>query len=211
MPLLGVTAAGWFVSFKYRSWGKWARDIVVSVLLWIAPYVWTEIKKYLPDSYPRMHLIPTTFNLNPAQYSALYHDVITSITSIKTNKNPSPTSWWSLYPNCTQFLESPVRMIQAATFFFLFLTGFADGIGWERGRISPQYLETFSWCLRWFFLALSCVSYSIWEMDILSQVKTLMTTVFSLQRHEIIYVDPLTTLNKSFNYEKLLINVSVSF
>lgn len=67
----------------------------------------------------------------------------------------------------------------ALFFIFLFFpTGFADGIGWELGRMSPQYLETFSWCLRWFFLVLSCVSYSIWEMDTLSQVKTLMTTVW---------------------------------
>lgn len=72
--------------------------------------------------------------------------------------------------------------------FSYFLTGFADGIGWEQGRTSPQYLETFSWCLRWFFLALSCVSYSIWGMDTLNQVKTLMTIVFSLQRHVHVHI-----------------------
>lgn len=70
--------------------------------------------------------------------------------------------------------------------FIFSLTGFADGIGWEQGRMSPQYLETFSWCLRWFFLALSCVSYSIWGMDTLSQVKTL-----------------LTVLNEGCNFEKI--------
>lgn len=78
--------------------------------------------------------------------------------------------------------------------FIFSLTGFADGIGWEQGRMSPQYLETFSWCLRWFFLALSCVSYSIWGMDTLSQVKTL-----------------LTVLNEGCNFENIALNLSVSF
>lgn len=73
-------------------------------------------------------------------------------------------------------------------YYLFFLSGFADGIGWELGRMSLQYLETFSWCLRWFFPALSCLSYSIWEMDTLNQVKSLTRTGSSLQRYEIINV-----------------------
>lgn len=79
----------------------------------------------------------------------------------------------------------------AIYYYLFFLSGFADGIGWELGRMSLQYPETFSWCLRWFFPALSCLSYSTWEMDTLNQVKTLTRTGFSLQRHEIINVSVL--------------------